>query len=60
MKGWLLVQKKKLRRWQRRYKGFKIFQKMIKILIVLANIGITLWQIYDQYIKERLDKGKTT
>lgn len=56
MKAWIMKQKKTIKKWQRRYKGLKLLQKFFKFLITVANIGISVWKFYDDFIKERLEE----
>lgn len=61
MKEWVQKQKKKIKKWRRRYKGLKITKKVFSILVAIANIGITAWQFYDKHLKERLaERNKKT
>lgn len=46
----------KIKRWQKRIKGAKFAKKTFATLIVLINLGITLWGIYDQHLKERIEE----
>jgi len=58
MKEWLNKRLKKLRKYKKRYKGMKVIQKVIKLLIALTNIGITAWKFYENVLKDQIEKQK--
>lgn len=62
MKTWLLEQQKTIKKWRRRYKGYKISSKIFGFLIKVVNVGIVAWQFYEMHVKDRLEErnNKTT
>lgn len=55
MKSWLEKKRKTLKKWRSRYKAFKILKGIVSGLIFITNIAITLWQFYEQFLKERFE-----
>lgn len=49
---------KKVKRIKGLRKAFKITGKIIKIVISLANIGISGYKFYDGFLKDKLNKDK--
>lgn len=54
MKTWLLKQQKTIKKWRRRFKGYKILSKVFGSLIKVVNVAIVAWQFYEMHVKDRL------
>ena len=58
MKTWLLKQQKRIKKWRRRIKAARFMGKVFKFLVAVANIAITCWELYDKFLKERLQQNQ--
>jgi hypothetical protein len=59
MKQWVMSWIRRVKRIIKWVKRLKVMKKVMKVIISLANIGITAYEFYTRYVADRVQSNKS-